>query len=648
MHIKRLDLWFILYALAAVLLAFYTIVFHIKFIFLPIFFLCFGFFTEFFLKKRGVLVFLFFLPLVNSLPGFFYNGYSFNLMGISLFYLSGIVLSVVIKEKKFPDFSKYPWARFYIWFLSIMWISAIFIFFKWSNITLSFNVFWADTPVAPGFPSVSRNSFASLFPVITLFLFSVPPFIAPLLKKYELKEEKIFKIIIAGFTLSFFIAIYQKFFDPGFMALRWWGEKLNRYNGGFSDFNGFGFFSGALFLYSLQKISGYASSGENFKRLFNREPAFYLFSSLITFFAVVLSGSRTAFIFVLTAFLFFFINKKIQMKKKVIIIVILIFMLLISGGTLKKRLAVSVEKFKDTLSSNDLITSLDKVSNNRIRMIIDSIPIFTNYPVSGIGTGNFIFYLKYLKYKEKYLEDLPLNQYLLILNELGLPGLILFFLFLWSLLYGRKKNTTFLVLLIILIVLLVGNSFWLPEIVILFWIFTVYLERKQKINFSEFKGSTVLFVIILSAFIISNILNFTSLHPKTLMSSKGLPYDYGFWEESQKSNFRWTKDRAGIYLKLNGSGRSGDLKIFCGAPLDRLEKKSQKVELYWRGKLFSKKLFIVNEGLHFNIRGVPFESGFLQIRVSPLFNLKKLGIGPESRDLGVMFYQNRIKNLSSD
>ncbi|MEN8152914.1 MAG: O-antigen ligase family protein [Acidobacteriota bacterium] len=638
MRIKGLNFLFVLYAFSAFLLASYTIVFHIKFIFLPVLFFCFGFLSELFLKKKGVLVFLFLLPLVNSLPGFFYNGYSFNLMGISLFYLSGIILSSIIKEKRFPDFSKYLWGGFYIWFLSIMWISAIFIFFKWSNITLSFNVFWADTPVAPGFPSVSRNSFASLFPVITLFLFSVPPFIAPLLKKIEFSEEKIFKIIIAGFTLSFFIAIYQKFFDPGFMALRWWGEKLNRYNGGFSDFNGFGFFAGALFLYSLQKMSGYASSGENFKRLFNREPAFYLFSSHITFFAVVLSGSRTAFIFVLSAFLFFFINKKIQMKKKVIIIVILIFMLLISGGTLKKRLAVSVEKFKDTFSSNDLITSLDKVSNNRIRMIIDSIPIFTNYPVSGIGTGNFIFYLKYLKYKEKYLEDLPLNQYLLILNELGLPGLILFFLFLWSLLYGRKKNTTFLVLLIILIVLLVGNSFWLPEIMIFFWIFTAYLERKQKISFSGFKGSKVLFVIILSAFIIYNILNFTSLHPKALMSRKGLSYDYGFWEENVKSDFRWTGNRSGIYLKLNENGESDELKIFCGAPVAKLDGKLQRVMIYWKNDLFRKIDFRKNREFVFRIKDKPLSSGFLRFEVFPTFNLKKLGIGNESRDLGIQFF----------
>ena len=638
MHIKRLDFWFVLYALTAFLLASYTIVFHIKFIFLPLFFFCFGFLTELFLKKKGILIFLFLLPLVNSLPGFFYNGYSFNLMAVSLFYLSGIIFSTVLTDRGFPGFHKYNWARFYLWFLSILWISAIFIFLKWSNITLSFNAFLADTPVAPGFPSVSRTSFASLFPVITLFLFSVSPFIVPLLKKGEFKEDKVFKTLIAGFVFSFLIAVYQKYFDPGFMALKWWSVKLNQYNGGFSDFNGFGFFAGALFFYSSRKLTVSIASGENIKRFFYREPAFYLFSSHITFFAVLLSGSRTAFIFVLSGLLIFLIDKKVRLNKKILIIVVLIFMIIISGGILKKRLSGSFEKLKATFNSSDLIKSLDKVSNNRIGMIIDSIPIFTNYPCSGIGVGNFIFYLKYLKFNEKYYEDLPLNQYLLILDEVGLPGLILFVLFIYSLLYGRKKNSPFLVLVVIFIVLMVGNSFWLPEIMILFWLLSAYLEGKRRSKVSGFPGAGIFFVLFLFVFVISNIINFSSLHPLTLMSKKNLVYDYGFWDESTKSDFKWTKSRSGFYLKLDGNGESEGMKIFCGAPVQRLAGKAQRVNIYWKNKLFRSVEFKENREFIFKIKGKPGASGFLSFMVSPTFNLKKMGIGDELRDLGVQFF----------
>lgn len=638
MHIKRLDFWYILYSLSAFLLTFYTIVFHIKFIFLPLFFFCFGFLTEFFFKKKGVLIFLFLLPLVNSLPGFFYNGYSFNLMAVSLFYLSGIIFSTVLTNKEFPGFHKYPWARFYIWFLSILWISAIFIFLKWSNITLSVNAFLVDTPVAPGFPLVSRNSFASLFPLITLFLFSVPPFVVPLLKKGEFREEKIFKVLISGFAVSFLIAVFQKFVDPGFMALRWWSVKLNQYNGGFSDFNGFGFFAGALFLYSSIKLTGYIQLGGNKRVFLKGDPGFYLFSSLLTLFSVFFSGSRTAFIFVLSAFIIFFFNKKIRLKKKVILVSVLILVLLISGGVLKKRLAGSFEKLKNTFNSSDLLMSLDKVSNNRIGMIIDSIPIFTNYPGSGIGAGNFIFYLKYLKFKEKYYEDLPLNQYLLILNELGLPGLILFTLFIYSLLYRRKKNSPFYVLGVIFVVLMVGNSFWLPEIMIFFWILSACLVEKGSSKFSGFPGSAVLFVFILFVFIVSNIINFSSLHPLTLMNKKNLAYDYGFWDESTQSDFKWTRSNSGSYLKLDEKGESEDLKIFCGAPVQKLDGRVQRVSIYWRNTLFKSVEFIENREFIFKIKGEPRDSGFLRFSVSPTFNLKKMGLGNELRDLGVQFF----------
>ncbi len=503
---------------------------------------------------------------------------------------------------------------------------------------MSVNAFLVDTPVAPGFPLISRNSFASLFPLITLFLFSVPPFVVPLLKKGGFREEKIFKVLIAGFAVSVLIAVFQKYFDPGFMALKWWSVKLNQYNGGFSDFNGFGFFAGALFLYSSRKLTNYILSGGGIRIFLKGDPGFYFFSSLLTLSSVFFSGSRTAFVFVLSAFVIFFFNKKIMLKKKIILITVLIIALLISGGVLKKRLAGSFKKLKDTFSSSDLLSSLDKVSNKRIGMIIDSIPIFTNYPGSGIGAGNFIFYLKYLKFKEKYHEDLPLNQYLLILNELGLPGLILFILFISSLLYGRKKNAPFFVLAVIFIVLMVGNSFWLPEIMIFFWILAAYLEGKGSSGFSGFPGSEVFFFLILFVFIISNIFNFSSLHPKTLINRKNLAYDYGFWDESTKSDFKWTKSKSGIYLNLDENGESEELKIFCGAPVQKLDDKAQRVSIYWRNTLFRSVEFKENREFIFKIKGEPRGSGFLRFRVSPTFNLKKMGLGNELRDLGVQFF----------
>jgi len=76
----------------------------------------------------------------------------------------------------------------------------------------------------------------------------------------------------------------------------------------------------------------------------------------------------------------------------------------------------------------------------------------------------------------------------------------------------------------------------------------------------------------------------------------------------------------------------------CGAPLAHVKGKTQTVEIYWKGKLSREVTFTENGEIYYRVKSQPFEEGFLEFKVSPVFNLKKLGLSPESRDLGLQFY----------
>ncbi len=634
MRISKTDLIYYSLAVFSFIISFYTIVIHIKFRLIPILFLMSGFLLSFTSEKNRIKVFLFLLPLINSSPGVYPNGYPFNLMGTVLFLLSGMILGSVVK-REIPEFKRFEWSGVYLVFLSIVWLSAIFVFLRWSNLNLSFSAFFADTPVGPGLPISPRNSFATIFPVMTLSLFSVSPFVLYYLKKSKMGQEQLFNILIVGFSFSVLIAFIQKYVDGGLLSFEWWGEKLNQYNGGFSDFNGFGFFSGVIFLYSSLKLMRYYELQKKDYSII--QLLFYFFSILISLYGIILSGSRTAFIFVISAVIFLFFSK-IRLGFKIAVPTLLLIFLMMSGGGITKRFNKMIAKIDKTPEKSSSLKILDNLSNGRLKMIGYSIPILKTYPISGIGTGNFLFYLKYLKYGEKFLEDLPLNQYLLFFDELGFVGLILFLTFLFIVLKGIEKDIYFKILVIILFVMIVGNSLWLPEISILFWIVIASLRKSNLKKIISVNILNKWWPVIVLVFIVFNIVSFKSLLPSRLMSDKGLSYDYGFFDEPGNSEFRWTGREAGILLKMSETGNSGPVKFFCGAPLGQLPQRSQTVTIYKGDKLIGVREFRSN-GYHiFSFEGEPGEEYLLRIRVSPVFNLKEMGLGVESRTLGVQYF----------
>lgn len=699
-YLKK-EYGFLFFMLLSLLLAFYKIVLNLNFIPLPLFFFALGLISYRLHPERSLYLFLFLLPLVNALPDFFFNGYPFNYMGIALFYLSGIFIAAQFfksRSSRAPGIRvnggpglegkttapfDYKWAGPYLLFLVILWVSALFVLLRWSNITLPSLAFWRDTPVTPAvelvpfayifpvvtlfipvphnilvsIPTVQLVSFASIFPVVALFLFSTAPYILVLIKKHRLQEVNVFKALLAGYTISFAVGLYQKFVNPDFLAISWWGEKLNQYNGGFSDFNAFGFFSGVLFLYLVitlvNRFTGQSgvtasrrhqglNSTESFVNILNPDIILLILGLIITLAGVFLSGCRTAFLFILIAAAFLLFSRKIKLLYKLISILLIVILLIAAGGTLKKRILAMAANVKKVGRSTNIITALDKVTNGRIEMMQRSIPIIKKYPLSGVGSGNFLFFLKYRYLGEKYWEDLPLNQYLLILDETGFIGLLVFACFLTALLKQKRKRIYSLLLFSLLVAIFFNFFFWFPECLLLFWIISSFAEEKITVDAGSGRRKKVLFsAALLLLFVLANIFHFDSLHPKTWAKEKGREYGYGFWyleKNPADEVYRWTKARAGVYLYLDKNGESKQFKLFCGAPIEKLQDNKQEVEIFWRGKLYTEVIFRDNKEYLFKVKDKPYAQGFLELRVSPTFNLKKMKISPEFRDLGVQFY----------
>ena len=253
----RINFLFCFCSIIIIIVAVIKIVFHLNFWFLPMVFFTIGLISAFWNLRYSLLLFFFLLPFVNSTPELFDNGYPSNYMAPSLFLISGVIFAMVLKNLKYSyNYSeqkkRLDWSfnNYYI-FLLFLTISTIFVLFRWSNISFkSIAALGADTPVAP---TGERISFASIFPVVSLFIYFISPYIFFLIKKINIKEKSVFIWLSSGFFISVALAIIQKFFNQSLISERL-GKELKQFNGGFSDFNAFGAFSGMMFLWSTYEI----------------------------------------------------------------------------------------------------------------------------------------------------------------------------------------------------------------------------------------------------------------------------------------------------------------------------------------------------------------------------------------------------------
>ena len=156
-----------------------------------------------------------------------------------------------------------------------------------------------------------------------------------------------------------------------------------------------------------------------------------------------------------------------------------------------------------------------------------------------------------LKYNQKYLEDLPLNHYLLIFDEGGFIALLAFLLFFITLIKNLKDKFSIFLIATICVTLFFNNYFWFPEVLLIFWII-VSIGEKNLISAGPIHKRKILSgIALISIFIVANIYAFRDLHPVNLTAGKNVLYDYGFWyqeKDNSDNKYYWSK------VDANGSG----------------------------------------------------------------------------------------------
>ncbi len=665
----RVNRLFCFFSMLVLLVTMAKITIQLSFWVIPVFFFVIGLAVALRDHQFAIFSFVFLFPFINASPALFYNGYPFNYMAAPLFLLGGIVVANVVQRLREKDGSAagvtsgemldkhfFP---YYI-FLGVLLVSTIFVLLRWSNITVEgVGAIGADTPTAPPAPDIAvepnikwreqRISFATIFPVVSLFIYFISPYIFFFIRKVKPDAQKLFAWLSYGFYISVGLAVVQKISGQSLISDRL-GKDFKQFYGGFSDFNAFGFFSGVMFLWATYEIKKKSLIG-------------YV-TLVVGLTGGILSGSRTVFFFILAGIInlirIFLFSSDLKQKGKqgekqkrlrkitaTLVIVGILAVIFLAGGTLTKRLS---EGFS---GDKPLFHKLNAITNGRLWMSLFTLETIEEHVVPGVGTGNFTLYLTYKNYLqakvsgEKYLYDLTLNHYLLVFAENGVLGFVFFtFFMLW--LYRRTSRK--LLMGTILFSLLFNNFFWFPEAFLLFWIIAALYDREPKTRkkpeqkpFFRFTPKMVHVSLLVALLIFTgfNLMVFKPLHPLTWAKETGIQYDYGFWypeKDKNGSEFRWTLDKAGIYLRLNEKGESLPIKLFCGAPLKRLRRKAQHVKLYWKGKVFKEVTFQHNNEVLLQVKDEPGVWGFLELEVTPTFNEKKLNISEETRDLGVRFY----------
>lgn len=606
-------------ALAAAL---YIFVVHLQYAWIPSISLAAGAILYRLNPQRALRIYLFILPWCAALPALISNGYPFNYIAVPLFLLSGMIVVSMANRESLEV--KHPVIRVAALFLVVTLISVTALLLRWSNLTIAGNAFMRDTPISP---DGQRFSFGVIFPVITLLLSAVTPHLFLLLRRNNVPRRSAFHCLFAGYFVSLAIAIIQKFLSQGFLS-RSYFVIHNQINGGASDFNAFGFMSGFVFLSAV--ILWAKSQSSSMTRLKITAYSLLLAGSL---YGLILSGSRTGFLFVLAAIPVILFSAKWPVKWRSAILISGLVLILLAGGVLRSRVSATISGFTDTFRQDGLFVAVDKASNQRLTMIRSAAGIFSMAPMGGVGGGNFLFALKHLHYGENHLEDLPLNQFLLYFCETGLAGGLLFILLLVLLIRSVRNATLKPLFYTILLAFLVGTPLWLPELNVLFWFLIWAMMPPDPPPSPRGKYRLILVFTLIGLSFLGSINEFTRIHPLNWARERNVPYDYGFWPEDpdiQGARFRWTRHAAGIFLFPR---TPLDARLSAQAPFDRLPGKTQRVDIFWRGRRIGSKQFHApgQWPLHFKNPG----GGFFEIRVLPTFNLKEMGLGIEARTLGI-------------
>lgn len=261
-------------------------------------------------------------------------------------------------------------------------------------------------------------------------------------------RDIIVALVVAVFSavLSSFFGIYQYFVNPYIGSFKYWVDT-GRFNSTFTDPNSLGSYCILLFPIFITLI------------IISKKWYLRLIFSILTVpfvFMLLFSGARIAILGMFLSLLIFLIPLLIRFikfvlrlpgKKKivvstavlVIIVIIIVFLLgifltsnpikskILSIGLFQRMLG-TIKTFTTFTKVNGFLEALKAISNNRYIFWSQAINMTKDFPVSGVGAGSYILTLpNYLYNLERSFTiiDFTGNYYLQVLSEIGFAGLIL-------------------------------------------------------------------------------------------------------------------------------------------------------------------------------------------------------------------------------
>lgn len=576
------------------------------------------------LGRRSALRFLCFsLATVGALPSLVRPELPFNYVPVLLMVVTGLALA---RPRSLSFMIKEPLFRAYLFWFSLMGMGALFLLMRWSTLTEGALRLFPDLLTSP---AGDRISFTLLFPTLTLSLYGLAPLVLGLKRELGLTPKKAFIPFIIGYFISALFAALQHLSGLSILTREAW-MKAHFSNGLASDFNGMGLISGIVFFYALILLADP-----------KRRPLGGLILGLavaalpVSVICAWWSNSRTALLIFIVALFWFASAHRRRLLAKPLRPVWIGFGLLLVVGLGLPGVRSKVIEVVQPRSGQSWVNRIDELSNMRLTMLRDGLETVARYPLSGIGPGNYLFFQRHKHFQQNFLHDMPLNQFLLILLEGGILSLV-WYLFWLSAWYRRSEGPWRMVLVALLLSFLVGTPLWLPEGMVLFWLVLAFgLSPGKRVNGQGRLIKITAGMFVLAVFMVVNIQNFRSLDPGTWQLEHHEQNGYGLWapDPGMEGVFCWTKGESGLFITKQ---EQQALKIFCGAPLDHLPEKKQTVRLFWQGEPLKTVVFTENRDQEITLPAG--EAGWLEFTVDPVFVLKELNLGPETRGLGVQLH----------
>jgi O-antigen ligase len=566
-----------------------------------------------FLKfEWGLLSFVFLFPLINNLPYFFkYYEHIVHApisLVVCLVFILGYLLNVTWKNPRagYPLSLENPLGLLFL----LICVSTVITGWRYTNCFpflsdhLNEIVVNADRVRAGGAIMSSVMTCLNYISGFALFL---------ILMRMDKPKEMIRKIswmLVFSAVIYLGFALFQAMVNPQIGNTPYWASA-KQINATFKDPNAFGAFEGAVIPIFLG-MSLWVKGGKKI----------LLWAiSLLSFFVVAFSGSRSAFIAMAVSLVLFFVMFVVEENRQptrnhplkkygfvVMIIAFLGFAAFSHNSVLGKRLSWSM----DVLSKADPIGQL---FTGKIGLWKNASLMMKDYPLSGVGIGAFIvevpnYYLKTDPAKKNV--DSAENFFLQIGAELGIPGLILTLWLCWELgrrifnRWGEREGNREDRIITIAAVAGIGSLFvnfvfhsyiGSFEVKYIFWILVavLFMKRENENGSENIKIAKKYYKIalVLMAFL-GMIQLWNSTHGLSLTAwaeRTNADQDFGFYQKEEDNrgfSFQWAQKRAGFAFEKIGD----HLVIPVNASHPDIERNPVRVRIYGTNNYFNKNQLI--------------------------------------------------------